>query len=93
MRDAGVDRLAAAVRRRGLSAPAAILLEAHRPIAPLLADAAAFAAPFLSAIGGGILARAIGELEEPGGIDRLARQLARPDERPPGDPACSTPEG
>jgi len=37
--------LAAELRRRGLSAPARLLLDAHRPLRPLLANAATFLSP------------------------------------------------
>ena len=35
------------LRRRGLAAPARLLLEAHRPLRPLLAEAAVFLSPLL----------------------------------------------
>lgn len=39
--------LARALRQRGLAAPARLLLEAHRPLRPLLAEAGAFLSPIL----------------------------------------------
>lgn len=39
--------LARALRRRGLSAPARLLLDAHRPLRPLLAELGAFLSPIL----------------------------------------------
>jgi hypothetical protein len=44
-------RLAAGLRRRGLGAPARLLADAHRPIAPLLTDLAAAAGPLLGVLG------------------------------------------
>ena len=41
---------AAELRRRGLAAPAHLLLEAHRPLRPLLANAALFLASDASAL-------------------------------------------
>jgi hypothetical protein len=40
-------RLAADLERRGLSVPARLLLEAHRPLAPLLSDLGAALAPLV----------------------------------------------
>jgi hypothetical protein len=37
--------LVSELRRRGLSAPARLLLDAHRPLRPLLANAATFLSP------------------------------------------------
>jgi hypothetical protein len=42
-------RLADALRRRGLLLPARVLLEAHRPLAPLAADVGAALGPLLAA--------------------------------------------
>ena len=39
--------LARALQQRGLAAPARLLLEAHRPLRPLLAEAGAFLSPIL----------------------------------------------
>lgn len=43
-------RLASGLRRRGLAAPARLLADAHRPIAPLLGDLAAATGPLLGAL-------------------------------------------
>ena len=45
-------RIAEELGRRGLAAPARLLLDAHLPIAPLLADAGAAIGPLLRAVGG-----------------------------------------
>ena len=47
MNDEVAARLAAELDRRGLSEPARLLIEAHRPIAPLLSDLGAALAPFV----------------------------------------------
>jgi hypothetical protein len=44
-------RLAAAVHRRGLSAPARLLADAHRPVAPLIDDLGAALGPLFGAAG------------------------------------------
>jgi hypothetical protein len=40
------------LERRGLGAPARLLIEAHLPLAPLLSDAGAALGPLLGAVGG-----------------------------------------
>jgi hypothetical protein len=45
------DELLAAFEQRGLTIPLRVLLDAHRPIAPLLSDAAAALAPMLTTLG------------------------------------------
>lgn len=45
MRPEPNEALASELRRRGLSAPARLLLDAHRPLRPLLANAATFLSP------------------------------------------------
>jgi hypothetical protein len=45
------DELLVALHRRGLSAPLRLLVDAHRPIAPVLTDAAAMLAPMLTLVG------------------------------------------
>ena len=44
------QRLAAELNRRGLAAPARLLVAAHLPLAPLFADAAAAVGPLLSVV-------------------------------------------
>ncbi|MGH2357373.1 MAG: hypothetical protein ACRDGJ_05095 [Candidatus Limnocylindria bacterium] len=73
-RDAA-EELAEQLRRHGLATPARILLEAHRPMSPILADGATFLRPFLSALGPGAR-RAGALLAEPGGLERLVARLA-----------------
>ncbi len=69
--------------RRGLAAPAAILLDAHRPLLPLLRQAAIFLGPLAAPVIGqrrfGELRRA---LDDPDAYERLTARLAP---RPAGD--------
>jgi hypothetical protein len=74
MRADPADDLAAELTRRGLAVPAAILVDAHRPIAPLLRDVAVAIRPLLGV--GGRLARAgLTLLGERDGLERLERRL------------------
>jgi hypothetical protein len=76
-------RLAEALDRRGLRVPAQILVDAHRPLAPLLGDIASALGPLARLVGG----RPAGELaalvEDPAGLERLTGELegARADAR------------
>ncbi|MEO5986365.1 MAG: hypothetical protein ABIW50_04365 [Candidatus Limnocylindria bacterium] len=45
-------RIARALDRRGLTVPAGLLLDAHRPLAPLLSDLGVALAPILTAAAG-----------------------------------------
>jgi hypothetical protein len=77
----GTNALAAELRRRGLAAPARLLLEAHRPLRPLLGDVATFLTPVLRPIFGR-QALELGEaLGDDAGLDELLEQLAKTDER------------
>lgn len=72
------------VRRRGLVEPARLLLEAHRPISPILADGATFLRPLLEVLGPS--ARQAGELlAERDGLDRLLAGLDAADRSDPSD--------
>lgn len=52
MTDARARQLASELRRHGLAAPARLLADAHRPIAPLLSDLGAAIGPLIGAMGG-----------------------------------------
>ena len=41
------ESIAEALRRRGLAAPARLVLDAHRPLRPLLAETGVFLSPVL----------------------------------------------
>lgn len=82
---ASVDPLASELERRGVAAPAAILLDAHRPLLPLIRQGAIFLGPLLNQILGprrlGMLRQA---LDDPDTYDSLTARLAggRPADRP-----------
>lgn len=71
------DLLADELERRGVGGPAAILLDAHRPLLPLLRQGAIFLGPLLNPLLGprryGVLRQA---LDDPATYDRLAALLA-----------------
>ena len=70
------DLLADALDRGGLSAPAALLLDAHRPLIPLIRQAGIFAAPLLGALlGNARVASLLRQLEDPAAFDLLVRRL------------------
>ena len=79
-----VERLAGELERRGVGAPAAILLDAHRPLLPLLRQGAIFLGPLLGALLGprrnAIVRQA---LDDPATYERLTARLAdgRPGEQ------------
>ena len=74
------DRLAAELDRRGLAAPAAIVLDAHRPLLPLLRQGAIFFGPMLApVIGPRRFATLRRLLEDPAAYERLAARLAGDD--------------
>lgn len=80
-----VDLLADELERRGIGAPAAILVDAHRPLLPLIQQGAIFLGPLLGQLLGqrrhGILGRAI---RDQATYERLAARLAgeRTEDRP-----------
>ena len=83
------EELLVAIDERGLSLPLRVLVDAHRPIAPLLSDAAAALAPMLTTLGMRDLARLLADptrtLEQ---IDALNRRS--PGARDEAD-TCRTP--
>ena len=71
------DSLAEELERRGLAGPAAILLDAHRPLLPLVRQGVVFLGPLLSPLLGPRrfdLLRKI--LEDPATYDGLTDRLA-----------------
>jgi hypothetical protein len=68
-------RIAAALNRRGLAAPARLLVAAHLPLAPLLADAGAAIGPILGAVGGGAVRDLRSLVEDADGMERLVAAL------------------
>jgi len=80
-----VDVLADELERRGVGAPAAILLDAHRPLLPLIRQGAIFLGPLLDQILGPRRLRILRQaLDDPDAYDALTARLAadRPDDRP-----------
>ena len=74
--DADVGRLADELDRRGLSAPAALLLDAHRPLLPLLRQVGTFSAPLIGPlIGARRMAGLQRLLDEPRAFDLLISRL------------------
>lgn len=77
-----VDALVDELERRGIGGPAAILMDAHRPLLPLLRQGAIFLGPLLNPLLGprrlGALRQA---LEDPATYDRIAARLGAADRR------------
>jgi hypothetical protein len=67
-------RLAADLERRGLAEPARLLIEAHRPLAPLLSDLGAALAAF-ARLGGRTAGATADLLEDERGMDRMIDAL------------------
>ena len=80
MRVDGSADLAAEIRRRGLATPARLLIDAHRPLQPLLDDLATFLSPMLRPLLGGRATGLGAALADEAGIDRLMEQLADGDD-------------
>ena len=74
-------RIASELGRRGLAAPARLLLDAHLPIAPLLADAGAAISPLLRAVGGSTVDDVSRLLDDEGAMQRLIDELDEVGER------------
>jgi len=79
------DQLADELERRGVGAPAAILLDAHRPLLPLIRQGAIFLGPLLAPLLGQRRFTALrAALDDPAAYERLAARMAggRRDIRP-----------
>jgi hypothetical protein len=74
-------RAADELDRRGLAAPARLLADAHRPLAPLLADVGAALGPLTRAVAGERAASMVRWLEDPGALDQLVDALDASGER------------
>ena len=74
-------RIAAELRRRGLAAPARLLLDAHLPLAPLLSDAGAALTPLLRAVGGSGADNISQLLDDGTGMTVLIDELGNAEER------------
>jgi hypothetical protein len=75
MTDDPTRELSAELRRRGLAVPARLLLEAHRPLRPLLDQAATFLTPTLVRMFGRRSDAVIAALAADEAYDRLLAQL------------------
>ncbi|HEX5397350.1 MAG TPA: hypothetical protein VFX74_09735 [Candidatus Limnocylindria bacterium] len=75
MRPDPTDSLADELRRRGLAAPARLLLDAHRPLRPLLSQAGTFLSPLLLPLFGRRAGSLQATLDEPDAYDRLIDRL------------------
>lgn len=74
-------RLAQELGRRGLAAPARLLLDAHRPLAPLLSDGAAALDPLLQAIGGRAIDDVRSVIGDESGMESLIAELDEEERR------------
>ena len=81
MRDDPARRAAQELRRRGLGPVARLLVEAHRPLAPLVSDAAAALGPLVGAVGGRSVGGLVALAEDGTAMDRLIAELDDLEER------------
>jgi hypothetical protein len=91
MRSEPTEHLAAQLQRRGLSAAARLLLDAHRPLRPLLAQAGIFLSPLGLPLLGRTFSQVRALLDDGPAYDALVERLGRgaipteeaPEEAPP----------
>lgn len=81
MRDDPARRVAKQLERRGLGPIAHLLLEAHLPLAPLVADLGAALGPLSGAIGNRSAAELVALAEEGTAMERLIAELDRLEDR------------
>lgn len=74
-------QIAGELERRGLGVSARLLADAHRPLAPLIADLGVALGPLARAFGGSRIGPVSRWLEEPDALDRLV--VAIDEEREP----------
>lgn len=75
MREDAARALASELRRRGLAAPAALLLDAHQPLGPLIGSAATFLGPLVRSVAGQQGGELVALLEREDGLEQLAAAL------------------
>lgn len=75
------QRVADELERRGLGAAARLLADAHRPLAPLLADLGAAIGPLAGVFGGRRATELIGLAEDERALDRIVSHLDARTER------------
>jgi hypothetical protein len=71
------EPIARELERRGLAVPALLMLQAHRPLRPLLSIGAAFLLPIARPLLGPSAAAAARTLDDEDAYDRLLRRLRR----------------
>jgi hypothetical protein len=76
MTDYRSESIAAELRRRGLGAPALLLLDAHRPLRPLLSSLALFLQPISRPLLGAAADRVQHALDDDQAYDALLDRLA-----------------
>jgi hypothetical protein len=76
--DGPARRVAHELRARGLAAPARLLVDAHRPLAPLLSDLGAAVGPLMGQILGRRADDLRAVLDDPRELDSLIEQLDGP---------------
>lgn len=81
MREDPARRLAEELDRRGLAVPGRILADAHRPLAPLIADLGAALGPLTRAVAGARGAAIADWLERPAALDEVVQALDERGER------------
>jgi hypothetical protein len=75
MSDERSGALASELRRRGLDVPALLLLDAHRPLRPLLADLAVFLSPISRPFAGRVVRELTVGVQSDEAYDRLIGAL------------------
>ena len=75
MTDGPARRLAEELDRRGLAIPGRLLIDAHRPLAPLLADLGTALGPLLGVAVGRRADDLRATIDDPAGLDLLIEEL------------------
>jgi hypothetical protein len=75
--DDASEPIARELERRGLAIPALLMLQAHRPLRPLLSLGASFLLPIARPLLGSAAADAARTLDDERAYDRLLRRLRR----------------
>lgn len=76
--DTGLEQLADELDRRGLAGPASLLLDAHRPLLPLVSQGVIFLGPLLAPMLGARRFAALRRtVTDPDALERLASRLGR----------------
>jgi hypothetical protein len=81
MSDERSAALATELRRRGLDAPALVILEAHRPLRPLLGNLAIFLSPIVRSVRNRALDGLAAALASDEGYDALVGELESTEHR------------